>query len=336
MKQERNANILIVDDRAENLFVLESILEGMDCNIMKATSGNEALGLMLEHDFALVLMDVQMPEMDGFETAELMRGSERTRYIPIVFVTAISKEQKCIFKGYEIGAVDYLFKPIEPVILKSKVRVFLDIYNQKKMLEEQAELLELKVMELTELKDANSRLEDLTLSDGLTGISNRRNFDQYIRKSWRNSLRANKPLSLIMADIDYFKAFNDHYGHLKGDECLKKVAKTVDFTLKRPMDLAARYGGEEFAIVLPDTDSHGALIVAEDIRQNIEGQLLAHEYSNVAPYVTVSLGVATVVPKQTDSIEQFIEKADMALYDAKQSGRNKVCESEYNGAEAIN
>lgn len=130
------SNLLIVDDRPENLLVLESILEGHNINIIKALSGNEALRLVMQFDFALILMDVQMPEMDGFETAELMRGSKKTRHIPIIFVTAISKEQKNIFKGYEAGAVDYLFKPVEPEILKSKVNVFLDLHNQKKELEQ--------------------------------------------------------------------------------------------------------------------------------------------------------------------------------------------------------
>ena len=155
MKNKNDVNILIVDDRTENLLVLESLLEKIECNIIKATSGNEALSLMLYYEFALVLLDVQMPDMDGFETAEYIRMNSKTRYVPIIFVTAISKEQKCIFKGYEIGAVDYLFKPIEPIMLQSKVKVFLELYNQKKMIEEQARLLEMKVKELSELQEAN-------------------------------------------------------------------------------------------------------------------------------------------------------------------------------------
>ena len=138
MSYTEKANILLVDDRPENLLALESLLESPDLNIVKATSGNEALGLMLKYDFALVLLDVQMPDMDGFETAELMRSSDRTKQVPIIFVTAISKEQQHIFKGYEIGAVDYIFKPLDPRILKSKVNVFLDLYKQKSSLERTA------------------------------------------------------------------------------------------------------------------------------------------------------------------------------------------------------
>ncbi|WP_018085121.1 response regulator [Desulfurispora thermophila] len=148
MNEQLKQNILIVDDRPENLLVLESILEDAHLNIYKATSGNEALAIVLEHDLALVLLDVQMPDMDGFEIAELMRRSERSRHIPIIFVTAISKEQKHIFQGYEAGAVDYLFKPLEPEILKSKVRVFLELDKQKKLLKKQAAELREKIIEL--------------------------------------------------------------------------------------------------------------------------------------------------------------------------------------------
>lgn len=319
-----NINILIVDDRPDNLFVLESLLENMNCNIIKATSGNEALSLMLDYDFALVLLDVQMPEMDGFETAELMRSNGRTRYIPIIFVTAISKEQKCIFKGYEVGAVDYLFKPIEPVILQSKVRVFVELYNQKKLVEDQSKLLELRVQELFELRADNCRLENLSVCDGLTGISNRRRFDEYLESNFKNSIRSEKPLSLIMADIDFFKAYNDNYGHLKGDESLIEVARTMVSSIKRPMDLVTRYGGEEFAVVLPETDMNGAIIIAEEIRKNIETLAITHEYSGIAPYITLSLGVSTIIPRHSYSIEEFLNKADTALYKAKASGRNTV------------
>jgi len=324
MNRIENINILIVDDRPENLLVLESVLENMNCNIIKAVSGNQALSLMLDYDFALVLLDVQMPDMDGFETAELMRSSGRTRYIPIIFVTAISKDQKCIFKGYEVGAVDYLFKPIEPVILRSKVRVFIEVYSQKKLLEEQSNLLELKIQELTELRANNNRLENLSISDSLTGISNRRHFDQYIETSFKSSMRSDKPLSLIIADIDYFKLYNDNYGHQKGDECIIKVAKAMAASVKRPMDVVSRYGGEEFAVVLTETDVNGAIKVAEEIKRNVNELSLLHEYSKVGPYITLSLGVATIVASHDCSIEEFINRADKALYKAKSNGRNAI------------
>lgn len=324
MNNKSENNILIVDDRTENLFVLESLLETMDCNIIKATSGNEALSLMLDHEFALVLLDVQMPDMDGFETAEIMRSNSKTSYAPIIFVTAISKEQKCIFKGYEIGAVDYLFKPIEPIVLQSKVSVFLELYNQKKVVEEQAALLKLKLKELFELREANFKLETLSTCDGLTGISNRRSFDNYIDMSLKNCARTKKTISLIMVDIDYFKAYNDNYGHLKGDECLIKVAKKLSSSIKRPLDFVARYGGEEFVVVLPETHKEGAIIIAEKIREDIESLRIIHEHSDVSPYVTISLGIQTILPEPSYSAENLINCADKALYKAKSNGRNRT------------
>lgn len=324
MKNKNDVNILIVDDRTENLLVLESLLEKIECNIIKATSGNEALSLMLYYEFALVLLDVQMPDMDGFETAEYIRMNSKTRYVPIIFVTAISKEQKCIFKGYEIGAVDYLFKPIEPIMLQSKVKVFLELYNQKKMIEEQARLLEMKVKELSELQEANFKLESLSTLDGLTGIPNRRSFDDYIEMSIKSCTRLNKPISLIMADIDFFKGYNDNYGHLKGDDCLINVAKSISLSVKRPLDFVTRYGGEEFAVILPETDEEGAKIIAEIIRKNVEELEIAHKSSDVSAYVTLSLGITTKSSSIQYSKNELIEHADKALYNSKSNGRNQV------------
>jgi len=324
MKKIHNINILIVDDRPDNLLVLESLLENINCNIIKAISGNEALSLMFDYDFALVLLDVQMSYMNGIEIAELMRSNAKTHYIPIIFATAMSKEQNCIFKGYESGAVDYLFKPIEPLILQSKVRVFIELYSQKILLKEQSKLLKLKVQELSKLRESNYRLENLSVCDALTGISNRRHFDQYIEAGWKSNMRSGKPLSLVMADIDYFKSYNDNYGHIKGDECIVKVAKAMAQSVKRPMDLVSRYGGEEFAVVLTETDMNGATIVAEKIRKNINDLALTNEYSSIAPYITLSLGVATIIPSQSYTTEELINRADKSLYKAKSSGRNSV------------
>lgn len=325
MSRKNYIDILIVDDRPENLLVLESILYNMECNIIKATSGNEALSLMFDYNFALVLLDVQMPEMDGFEIAELMRSNSRTRFTPIIFVTAISKEKKCIFKGYEVGAVDYLFKPIEPVVLQSKVKFFIELYNQNKIIEQQKTLLEIKIKELSELKAANFNLENLSYTDGLTGISNRRNFDSYIEMSWNNCLNSSKPLSLIMMDIDYFKLYNDNYGHIKGDDCLKAVAKELSKSAKRTLDLSARYGGEEFVIILPETHKDGAEVIAEEIRKNIINLDIPHESSPISKNVTLSLGVTTMVPNNQHTISEFINDADKALYEAKSLGRNRTC-----------
>jgi diguanylate cyclase (GGDEF)-like protein len=317
-------SILIVDDREENLTVLCSILERPNLNIVKATSGNEALALVLDYEFAVALLDVQMPNMDGFEMAELMRGNKKTQNIPIIFITANSKDQKCIFKGYEVGAVDYLFKPIEPIILKSKVNIFIDLYKQKKLLEQQMEVLKAKIEELTQLKEANWKLENMSMLDFLTQIPNRRNFDLYIQDSWRKAIRDKSSISIIMIDIDYFKLFNDNYGHLAGDESLVKVASSIVASFSRPGDFVARYGGEEFIVILPDTRLEGAVVIAEKIRKTVEDASIPHEFSRIAGHVTVSLGVTSKSPNKTDSIEDFINLADQAMYMAKIQGRNRV------------
>lgn len=324
MISKDKVNILIVDDRPENLLVLEGILEELNLNIVKATSGNQALALMLEYDFALVLLDVQMPGMDGFEAAELMRGSEKTKNIPIIFVTAINKNRKCMFKGYEIGAVDYLFKPIEPLILKSKVKVFIELHKQKEQLKKQAEMLQEKLNELLRLREQNSRLEHLSTIDVLTGILNRRSFEENIQTEWKRAIRARTTISLIMIDIDHFKEFNDYYGHQAGDRCLEKVAKAIVASTQRPADLVARYGGEEFVVVLPESDRKGAILVAERIRNEVESLTIRHEHSSVSPYVTVSLGTATLFPQKENTVEELIYRADRALFQAKYHGRNSV------------
>lgn len=320
-------NILIVDDKPENLLILEGFLDTIECNIYMARSADEALVFMQKYEFALVLLDVKIPLLDGFRTAELIRGSERSKSIPIIFITGRRIEQWSVFKGYEAGAVDYLLKPIDAGILKSKVTVFLDLYQQKKLLKIQAELLQSKTNEITELKEVNINLENLSSLDGLTGIPNRRNFDKFIKMSWKNAIREQQPLSLIMVDIDYFKLYNDNYGHLPGDHCLIRVAKTLASTIERPIDLVARYGGEEFIVVLPNTDKEGALFVAERMRMNIEKLAIKHDHSYVADCVTVSLGVEDIIPRSSDSIADFLSSVDNALYLAKQEGRNRVhCE----------
>lgn len=324
MRNNNTNNILIVDDRQDNILVLESLLEGLDCCIFKATSGNEALSLMLENEFALVLLDIQMPHMDGFEVAELMRVREKTRNVPIIFVTAIYKEQKYIFKGYERGAVDYIFKPIEPIILISKVKVFLNLYKQARQLREQAQQLEERLKELLELQVANDKLLTLSNLDSLTGIPNRRYFDHFLELNWRDSIRERRSISLIMIDIDYFKEYNDHYGHVKGDECLTNVANCIAATLRRPRDFVARYGGEEFAVVLPNSEGEGALQVAEAIRNNIIELFIPHETSKGIPQITVSLGIFSIIPMVSDKMEDIIKNADEALYMSKSLGRNKV------------
>ena len=295
MDNTEETNILMVDDRPENLLALETILKRPGLNLVKASSGNEALGLLLDYDFALVLLDVQMPEMDGFETAELMRGNEETKHIPIIFVTAISKEHKHVFRGYETGAVDYLFKPLDPDILKGKVSVFLDLYEQKRTLTEMTRNLEQTVRELEASKgvieEKNTLLKDLSIRDGLTDLFNHRHMDDVSKQEFKRVARYHTDLSCLLMDLDYFKKVNDTFGHAFGDTVLKEFSLRLKQNL-RGTDLAFRYGGEEFMVLLPQTGIAGARQTAEKLRA----------YCNANPYtdgststtVTVSIGMASV------------------------------------------
>lgn len=322
---EEQVNILIVNDKPEDLHDLVDHIEQMNCKISIASSGVEALGYFQHLNFALVLLNVRKSELDCFETAEMLRNNERTKDIPLIFIISARNIEGKIFKGYEAGCVDYIFKPIDPSILRSKIKVFSDLDKQKKLLKAQSELLESKVKELRELKEVNLQLENLSILDGLTGIPNRRYFDQFMGMSWKNATREEEPLALIMADIDYFKAYNDNYGHIQGDDCLTCVAKTLVTSIKRPADLVARYGGEEFMAVLPNTDSAGAIMVAERMRKNIEQLAFIHKGSQVSDFVTISLGVTELMVQPCASMTDFIKNADNALYQAKQNGRNMVC-----------
>lgn len=320
-------DILIVDDRPENLLTLEHLLENPELNIVRAGSGQEALARLLDHDFALVLLDVQMPDMDGFETAELMRGNKRTRHIPIIFVTASHTEHKHIFRGYDSGAVDYLFKPLDPQMLFCKVRIFLEIHRQRHALQCKTKELDARIAELNllqaELEEKNRQLQLLSSLDGLTGIPNRRQFDEMLNLEWNRMAREKTPLSLIILDVDHFKLFNDRYGHLAGDCCLCRVAAALAGMMRRPADMVARYGGEEFAAILPGTSAEGAQLVAESMRRTVAELAIEHSDSPVQSVVTVSLGVSTVIPIPGCIPADLIQAADQGLYQAKQEGRDR-------------
>jgi diguanylate cyclase (GGDEF)-like protein len=222
--------------------------------------------------------------------------------------------------------------------LASYIAIALNNYRKSQEIKEKAS--ELKVVnsrlsvEITKRKtaqknlvEANKKLKDLLSMDTLTGIFNRRGFEQFLRLEWRRSEREGIPLSIILIDIDFFKEYNDKHGHLPGDACLKKVSNCLLAAIKRPMDLLARYGGEEFIVILPNTEAGGALNMAEAMRQSVEALNIIHGKSIVSPYITISLGVSTIIPARKSSQKEFINSADQALYRAKQGGRNKVCSS---------
>lgn len=316
-----STNILIVDDTKANLISLEAILEGEDLNVMTVSNGNDALKILLKGKIDIILLDVQMPGMNGFEVAELMRANNKTKNIPIIFITAINKEEEYIFKGYELGAVDYLYKPISNEILKSKVKVFIKLNEQAKIIEEKTKALEEKIVQL---KLTEKKLNRLIRIDELTGVYNRRAFEEIFDLEWARTIRSNGYFSALMIDIDNFKIFNDTYGHLIGDECLKNIAKIIEKTLRRITDKVARLGGEEFVVLLPETDSKGAELIAEEIRKNIEDLEIVNEGVETSEFVTVSIGISSVKPNKFMEKKEFIDCADKALYTAKKNGRNMI------------
>lgn len=324
-------SILIVDDSEDIRLLLKSILKpaGYDDLLFvgSANAAYEALGVGKDaqpgdeaRDVDLILMDVAMPGIDGIEACSLIKENENLCDIPVVMVTALD-EIKLLEVALDKGALDYISKPFNKVELLARIRSALRL---KKEVDGRKER-EKKLVETTkELEEANERLKHLSSLDGLTGIANRRIFDERIELEWARAIRNAQPLSLIMIDIDYFKPYNDRYGHQAGDDCLKKVASLITSTLYRAFDLAVRYGGEEFAVLLPDTNMEGARGIAEKIRAGVEGMQIEHCGSKNNKFVTISLGVESKIPGREEKIDLFITAADKAMYTAKKEGRNRV------------
>jgi diguanylate cyclase (GGDEF)-like protein len=291
------ANILVVDDSPENLQVISAVLK-QDYRVKVAINGERALALATAAEPPdLILLDVMMPGMDGYEVCARLKQNPVTARIPVLFVSSRDDEEDEA-RGLSLGAIDYIVKPIRPSIVQARVRNHI------------------------ELKRSRDLLEQLTTQDHLTGISNRRRFDDSLAQEWQRAAREQTPLSLVAIDIDHFKAYNDHYGHPQGDQCLIRVARALATCVTRPTDLVARCGGEEFAGLLPSTDSTGAARLAGQMRAAIEAEALEHARSPTHPHVTISLGVATVVPQAEESAQLLVDLADAALYEAKGAGRN--------------
>lgn len=313
-----NVPILVVDDLPQNITAIEAVIDDMGFDIITASSGNDALRLSLKHDFALILLDVQMPRMNGFEVARLIRSNPKTNHFPIIFVTAGIKDLLNQIEGYETGAVDYLMKPFEPIILRSKVKVFRDLYLQRKVIERFYNNLEQLVEERTaELKQANETITHLAATDELTDLNNRRFFNGCLAAAISAARRHTYHLSMIMIDLDHFKVVNDTYGHSAGDLVLKTFADLLR-EMVRAEDVAARWGGEEFIILLPHTASDAAAALAERIRSAFEQQ------SDSASTILLSASFGVVQLQESDDVDSFIRRADAALYRAKREGRNRV------------
>ena len=261
-----------------------------------------------------------LPDLDGREACRIIKSVDQLRDIPVIMVTALT-EVEHLEKAFAAGAIDYITKPINKTELLARSRSALKLKHEM----DRRKMREKKLLEVTrQLELAVQKLNLLSSLDGLTGIANRRRFDEYLGTEWKRGQRYSKPLSLIMVDIDFFKAYNDTYGHQAGDECLKAVASIIQRTLLRPEDLLCRYGGEEFSVVLPETDKNGAAFVANKICSAVEITGIPHSGSKASDFLTISLGVATILPTNKLSPADLITAADGALYRAKCEGRNRV------------
>lgn len=295
--EHKKPTILIVDDKTTNLLLLSDLLKD-DCNIKISKSGTKALEILnAPNDIDLVLLDIEMPDINGYEVCKELKNNNKTKNLPIVFITAKNSEEDEEF-ALNLGAIDYITKPFSKAILKLRLKNHL------------------------ELKLKTDLLEQLSMYDGLTNIRNRRFFDEAFETTFLEIKRENKNLAIMMIDIDFFKPYNDNYGHGKGDEALKKVAFALQSTIKRPTDLVARYGGEEFVILLKNIDKPGLETVAKNLLEAVRDLKITHDFSKVANFITVSIGISYYNTNKDITKIELLIKADETLYKVKNSGRN--------------
>jgi diguanylate cyclase (GGDEF)-like protein len=306
------SKILIVDDSDTIRAVLAAAVQAMKFEPLLADCGEKALELFAAEKPDMVLLDVNMPGIDGYETARRMRAIAPEEWVPIIFLSA-SEDDQDLKRAIECGGDDYLVKPVSPVVLNAKMRALQRLDQMRR-----------KLLDMSnELTAANQRLETISHQDGLTGIANRRAFDFLIERQLLEATRRKEPFSVVLCDVDHFKPYNDRYGHVAGDACLRQIATALAGSCKRATDVAARYGGEEFALLLPDTPGEGALRVVERARLEIEALAIPHEDSPISGCVTFSAGVASYSPERDKKSQDLVTRADEALYRAKHLGRNR-------------
>ena len=294
----KQAKILVVDDCIDSLEPLILSLNNL-YQVHSANNGTDAIALAQQHQFDLILLDVMMPDMTGYDVCRKLKENNNTTDTPIIFLTGQS-DSSFETLGLTLGAVDYILKPASLSVVLARVRAhLLNTLQQKK-------------------------LTQLTYLDHLTQIPNRRCLNERLTLEHKRALRSAKPLSILLVDIDHFKQYNDHYGHVEGDQCLKRVAKALQTCQRRPSDIISRFGGEEFVAVLPDTDEDGALHVATNMQKVIKDLNLAQSPQAKESMVTVSIGVATMLTGKAQSTAQLLDEADKMLYRAKKQGRNKI------------
>ncbi len=310
--------ILIVEDTRTSLLILTQYVQRLGATVLQADNGERAIELFQSEHPDLVLLDIVLPDIDGFTVAQRLRGLEENgNWTPIIFLSSLDKDED-IEKGIAAGGDDYLAKPVSEVVLGAKIRAMQRIIQMRTSL----------VVLARKLDVANQELVRLSARDGLTGIANRRLFDEYIAREWRRARRNSTSMALLMCDVDHFKAYNDSYGHQAGDDCLRRVAEAIQHCMERAADIAARYGGEEFAVILPETQIGGAVFMAEKIRHAIHALHIPHAASSLGQ-ITLSIGIAAFSPGENDEPERLIETADRALYHAKHDGRDRVCRADH-------
>jgi two-component system chemotaxis family response regulator WspR len=317
---EARTRVLLVDDQQIVAEALRRTLsDESDIDYHYVSDPSEALDEAIAFQPTVILQDLVMPDIDGLMLLKFFRSNPDTRSIPII-VLSTKEDPKIKSDAFGLGASDYLVKFPDKIEVIARIRAHSRSFlAQKQRDEAYGALRELQ----KELEAKNIELERLSSQDGLTGIANRRIFDEFLTREWGRAVRDNKPLSLILIDIDHFKKYNDGYGHQGGDDCLRQVAQKLASAVRRPGDLVARYGGEEFAVVMPDTDLEGAKSIAASLCDGISSMKLVHAYSDTADHVTISLGVASMTPSADVGPEALIAKSDGALYKAKENGRNQ-------------
>jgi diguanylate cyclase (GGDEF)-like protein len=331
-------NILIIDDIEDDRWTVKTILKSGGYHDLRVAGSartaiellcgnlNESNGLKVD----LVIMDLIMPDLDGIEACRRIKSIPGLQDLPILMISADGSDEN-LDKAFEAGAIDFVHKPVNKVELLARVNSILKLKRETDR--RKARELEL-LFTKQQLEKANEVLKHHSIIDDLTGVFNRRYFDLTFKKEWRRAHRRLLPISLILLDIDYFKGYNDTYGHQRGDECLRTIASTLVRSLRRPGDLVARCGGEEFSLILPETNQSGALMVAKNVQKEIAQLNIPYYESQVSECVSASMGVATMIPgqvkyftilpKRLAYLKSFINSAYKALYEAKDSGRNQI------------
>ncbi len=310
-QDERKYKILIVDDVPVNVQLLKTHLEAMGYQTLAAEDGLEALEKARSERPDLILLDVMMPKLNGFEVCRTLKQDERTQFIPIIMVTALNDVEDRI-RGIEAGADDFISKPFNKLELLARVKSLLRLKQLHDELEEK----------LKELEEAREQLQELAITDGLTGLYNYRFFRERLGQEIDRAERHNLNLSMIMMDIDYFKNYNDTHGHPAGDVVLSTIASLLRNNVRK-IDIPARYGGEEFALILLETNLENAAKVAEKLRRVVEEHPFPMEETQPGGRLTISAGVATF-PEDAKTADDLIAVADRRLYRAKELGRNRV------------